>query len=74
MENLINPVKILETKDWKEELSSTLIKLQSVKPVLVTSSRNKKRLSLTNFFQIQIFLNLTKLSNHHRLYKTFTLL
>ena len=51
MSNYYNPVKIVQTKNWLEELHFRVKDLTIKNPIIITSSGNKKRLKLDSIFR-----------------------
>ena len=50
MSNYYNPVKIIKTNNWVDELNSSILKLDILNPIIVTSHGNRKRLKLDSKF------------------------
>lgn len=50
MSEYYNPVTIIKTENWKLDLTISMEKLDISKPVIITSSGNRKRLSLDLIF------------------------
>ena len=48
--NYFNPVKVINSKNWLEDLNEKIKLLKIKSPLIVTTKGNNKRLELTKFF------------------------
>ncbi len=52
-----NPVKVIETDDWRTILNDSLSKLNVKRPLVITSSGNIRRNNLLNMFDRKVLFN-----------------
>ena len=58
MSNYKNPVKVIYSENWFDELGQLFDQLNMSNPIIVTSNGNRERLNLSSIFpEFEIFSN-----------------